>query len=40
MTGTLILWELRRRAHWLIPLGLLVLLALIKDYPPPSCERS
>lgn len=39
MTGILIAWELRRRTHWLIPLALLVLLVLIKDWPPPSCER-
>ena len=37
MTGTLS-WELRRRAHWLIPLALLVLLVLIKDWPVTACE--
>lgn len=33
-----LLWALRLRAHWLIPLAFLVLLVLIKDWPPPSCE--
>jgi hypothetical protein len=32
------LWALRLRAHWLVPLAFLVLLVLIKDWPPPSCE--
>lgn len=31
---------LAQRAHWLIPLALLVLIVLIKDWPPPSCSGS
>jgi hypothetical protein len=30
---------LAARAHWLIPLALLVLLVLIKDWPPASCGK-
>lgn len=29
---------LQLRAHWLLPLALLVLLAYFKDWPPPSCQ--
>lgn len=30
---------LSERARWLVPLGLLVLLVLVKDWPPASCGK-
>ena len=38
-TDRLAYWPmLAARAHWLLPLLLVLAIVILKDWPPPSCE--